>query len=335
MSNSRKPKIAMRRAVALAIAALAAAACATFAPQRQGGPAPAFVPPPKHILERGGLALVLSGGAARGYAHVGVIRVLERNGLRPDLIVGTSSGSVVGALYASGLSAQDLERAIGRLDRRAFSDFVLPGLGFFPGEMGFIKGDRLHAFIDENVRHHLIEDFPIRFAAVATDLRSGVPVAFNTGDVGSAVRASSAAPGIITPVEIDRRIFGDGQISSPLPVHAARLLGATTVIAVDVIYPPDDAFLYSAASVVFQAFTISIYRLKEWERAQADIVVEPDLGRTSGQWSFGERERLIAAGERAAVEALPRLKLLFERARVTSPSPAIPQAPESLSSGHR
>ena len=264
------------------------------------------------------IALVLSGGAARGFAHIGVIKVLEANGLKPDIIVGSSAGSIVGALYASGLTAAELESSLAQLDTSAFTDFVIPGLGFLPGELGFVRGEKLHRFIDARLKTHRIQDFPIRFAAVATDLNSGKAVAFNSGDAGMAVVASSAVPGVIMPVEIDRRRYGDGQIASPLPVGTARVLGAKTVIAVDVVYPPDHAFLYSAVGVLFQAFTISVHQLKMAEATQADLVITPDLGVTSGQMTFGDRERLIAVGEQAAIKMLPEIRAAFARLSTSS-----------------
>ena len=167
------------------------AGCATFSPQLINGPAPRFESPEPLGPSDPGVALVLSGGAARGYAHIGVIRVLEAHGLRPSIVVGSSAGSIVGSLYASGLSTVELEKAMGELGQGTFDDWVLPSLGFFPGVKGLIKGDKLHRFIDERARHHMIEDFPIRFAAVATDIRTGELQIFNAGDVGAAVRASS------------------------------------------------------------------------------------------------------------------------------------------------
>lgn len=259
------------------------------------------------------VALVLSGGAARGYAHIGVIKVLEANGLKPDIIVGCSAGSIVGALYASGLSADELERSIASLDSSSFDDWALPGIAFLASPLGLFKGERIHEFVDSHVKHHMIDAFPIRFAAVATDLASGAVAVFNSGDVGQAVRASSAVPGVITPARISGRLYGDCQISSPLPVAAARLMGGKKIIAVDVIYPPEDAGLTSVLRVLWQTFAISTYRLKEFELAQADVVIAPQLPRTSGQLSFADRERIISAGEMAATSALPRVRELFSR----------------------
>lgn len=306
-----------RRAMAAASLAIIALAggCATFQPAPPSGADPRWIEPTPFPPDSARVALVLSGGAARGFAHVGVIKALEAHGLRPDLIVGSSAGSVIGALYASGLSAAELELAVSRMDGSVFQDLSLPGFGLIPGSLGILRGDGLHRFVDGESRRHHIEDFPIRFAAVATDLNSGEPAVFNAGDVGRAVSASSAVPGLIAPAEIGGRLYGDGQLSSPVPVEAARKLGARTVIAVDVVYPPEDARLTSSMRVVFQAFAISAYRIKQYEIGQADALIAPDLGRTSGQWSFGERDRLIAAGERAALQAIERLRPFFRQAR--------------------
>lgn len=287
------------------------AGCSTLGPPPPQGPDPRFVAGEGYRQGAPRVAIVLSGGAARGFAHIGVIKALEANGLRPDLVVGVSAGSIVGALYASGLTAAQVESAVERMSASTFSDLSLPGLGIIPGSLGMFRGDELHRFIDREVKHHRIEDFPIHFAAVATDLETGLPAIFNAGDVGRAVSASSAVPGLIAPARIAGKLYGDGQISSPVPVEAARKLGAQRVIAVDVIYPPTDAVLTSSMRVVFQAFTIAAYRIKQFEVAMADVVIAPDLGHTSGQMSFNHRARLISAGEDAALRALTRLRPVF------------------------
>lgn len=289
------------------------AGCATFRPPASVDETPAAIIARPFPSSKVPVALVLSGGAARGFAHVGVLKVLEASGLTPDIIVGTSAGSIVGALYASGLNAAELEATVAQLDSSVFSDFVVPGLGFLPGELGFVRGEKLHRFIDARLKHHHIQDFPIRFAAVATDLSSGKSVAFNSGDAGLAVVASSAIPGIIMPVQIGKNQYGDGQIASPLPVAAARALGAKVVIAVDVIYPPEDAFVYSAPGVIFQAFAVSAYHLKEYEKMHADVIIVPDLPKTTGQFTFSDRQHLIDAGERAATRMLPEIRTAFAK----------------------
>ena len=280
----RKAAVTIVRHASRLMLLLLLAGCATFEPPLKRGANPSFVQPDPLPPERPGVALVLSGGAARGYAHIGVIKVLEAEGLRPDIVVGSSAGSIVGALYASGLSADELERALSELGWGSFNDWVLPGLGFLPGAMGFIKGEKLRRFVLDRVKHDRIEDFPIRFGVVCTDLRVGTIELFNAGEVSLAVLASSAIPGIVNPVEISGRLYGDGQISSPVPVQAARRLGAKRIIAVDVIYPPDDAFLYSAPSVVFQ-----------WPRNFSDLYEKVDglnLHEIDLQLSCGERPDL-------------------------------------------
>jgi NTE family protein len=227
------------------------------------------------------------------------------------MVVGCSAGSIVGGLYASGLTIAELEHALERLDISAFNDWAMPGLATFASPLGLFKGDNLHAFVDENLEHHLIEQFPIRFGAVATNLTTGDVAIFNAGDAGMAIRASSAVLGVITPAKIAGNLFGDCQISSPLPVRAARRMGARKVIAVDVVYPPQDAGLTSVMRVLFQSMTISTYRLKELERAEADVVIAPELPRTSGQLSFADRKRIIEAGESAAREALGQVRKVF------------------------
>ena len=257
------------------------------------------------------VALVLSGGGMRGFAHVGVLRGLESHGLRPDLVVGTSAGSIVGALYASGASAGEVGRSLAAMQSATLNDWAFPWTGFPGGAMGLVKGSKLRRFLEERLALRRIEAFPIRFAAVATDLGIGEPKIFNAGNAASAVLASSALPGIVAPVEIGGRLYADGGIASPLPVEAAFALGAKRVVAVDVLYPAQDASIRSAAGVVFQSFIISAQRLKRYESARASLVIAPRLPRTSGQLGFAERERLVAAGEAAVTESIDALRRVF------------------------
>lgn len=306
----------MNRRAPFRILVLFLAGCASPSPAPWEGPDPRFDAPSALDGRREPVALVLSGGAARGFAHVGVLKVLEARGLRPDIVVGSSAGAIVGALYASGLSASQVERSLAELGLSTFNDWALPWFGFGPGAMGVVRGDKLHRFIDDRVMHHRIEQFPIRFAAVATELQGGNVQIFNAGDAGRAVLASSAVPGVIAPVNIGGRLYSDGQISSPLPVQAARTIGARRIIAVDVLYPPEDASPRSAAGVLFQSFIVSAHRLKLFERTQADLVIAPELPRTTGQLGFGDRERLIAAGERAAEDSMEQIEGIFEATAV-------------------
>ena len=276
----------MFRQVVIAVSILLLSGCATFAPPIQVERMPKSVPVPPEIVGKTRWALALSGGSARGFAHIGVLRVLDEAGLKPDLIVGTSAGAIVGSLYASGLSVQQVEAAVRAMDRSLFNDVVLPSLIILPGENGLIRGEKMMRFIDARLMTRHIEDFPIRFAAVATDMKSGEAFAFNSGNAALAVRASASVPGVFTPVDINGRLYGDGQIVSPMPVSIARQLGASRVIAVDVVYPPEQALLSNPVYVLFQAIAISAYRLKESERPHATLVISPQFKTNLGTVYF-------------------------------------------------
>ena len=258
-----------------------------------------------------GLALVLSGGSARGFAHIGVIKTLEEAGIRPDLIVGTSAGSIVGALYASGMRATELE-AVSHQANGVFTLDTDWSRLLRLKSLGLLTGNALHGFVGQHVGHRPIEKMPVPFAAVATDLGSGSAVAFTRGDAGHAVHASCAVPGMFEPVEIQGKLYADGGLSSPLPARIARQLGARIVIAVDVIYPPaDSGALRSPLDVMFQTFLVQTYRLKEAEIGASDLVIAPDIPGTASQYGFSDRAMLIAAGEAAARRALPAMRALL------------------------
>ncbi len=216
-SGSRSGFIAgltsMLRASLIALLALLSA-CADFA----GKPA---------SPSGGKLALVLGGGAARGFAHIGVIKALEAQGIVPDMIVGTSAGSVVAAFYAGGNNGFQLQKLALEMEDGAVTDWVIP-------DRGFIRGEALQNFVNKALSNRTMNALPRKLAVVATDLRSGELVVLSSGDVGLAVRASSSVPGVFQPVRIGNREFVDGGLVSPVPAKVARDLGADVVIAVDI-----------------------------------------------------------------------------------------------------
>jgi NTE family protein len=301
-------------AVTAALAMLASCASTVFISSKAPGDQPAIDPPRFVSATQGappGVALVLSGGAARAFAHLGVLRVLEREGLRPDLVVGSSAGAMVGAYYALGMPVARIEAQAARLDLPTLIDIdpiktLLGGFG-----LGIAKGERLEAFLRESLDVPL-QTMPTPFVAVATDLNTGEPVPLNHGDTPRALRASAAVPGLYEPVRVGERVLGDGQISSPMPVAAARALGARVVIAVDVVYPPQNAPLTSPMAVLFQTITISTYRHLLREREQADLLVRPVIPPTD-DLALSDREWLIAAGEAAAEKTLPALRAALKR----------------------
>lgn len=190
---------ACRRLVAVLLAVAALAGCTVPAPK------PAPVAPPK-------IALALGGGAARGFAHIGVIKALEAQGIVPDIVVGTSAGSVVGSLYAAGLTGFELQKVALQMDEAQVSDWSLP-------DRGVLKGEALQNFINRAVANRPLEKLNRTFAVVATDLQSGEPVVFRTGNTGMAVRASSCVPGVFQPVSINGRDYVDGGLVSGPRAH--------------------------------------------------------------------------------------------------------------------
>lgn len=270
---------------------------------------PVFVAPPDRFRPR--VALVMSGGSARGFAHLGLLRVLEDEGLRPDLVVGTSAGAIVGALYASGLSTARIEHVAGQLDWSVLFDIdplrtLLGGIG-----LGLVSGARLERFLRQHLRLPL-QRFPTPFAAVAADMESGEIVTLNHGDAPRAVRASAAVPGVYAPVRSAGRLLGDGQIVSPLPVSTARRLGSRHVLACDVVYPPHHSEITTPVSMLFQSLVVSGWRHVLAERAHADLVIAPEI-RSSAQLGLGSRDWLVRAGEQAARSRLVEIRRLFER----------------------
>jgi NTE family protein len=256
-------------------------------------PRPIVIPPPK-------IALVLGGGAARGFAHVGVIKMLESQGLAPDIIVGTSAGSVVGALYAAGITGFDLQRRALDLDEKSVSDWALPN-------RGFIKGESLQKYINDAVKGRAIDKLAKPLGVVATDLHSGESVVFRRGNTGMAVRASSSVPGVFQPVTIDGREFVDGGLTSPVPVKAARDMGADIVIAVDISQEPLRAKVQGTIDVLLQTFLIMGRTIAAQELQSADVVVSPATAELASA-SFDSRHLAILEGEKAALAAVPRIR---------------------------
>jgi NTE family protein len=250
------------------------------------------------------VALALGSGAARGFAHVGALKVLEESGIEADIVVGSSAGSVVGVLYCGGIRGDALIEAARQLDMWQLTDWTLP-------DRGVIGGEELQAYVNKQLQGRMIEALDTPFVAVATNLESGEAVLFNSGDPGMAVRASSAIPGVVSPVNINGRDYVDGGLVSQVPVRIARQLGADVVIAIDVSRQPlPKEELESTLGVLQQSFIIMQRRIAEDEVAEADVVIRPAVGEIAvGEFSL--REETIAAGKAAAQAALPEIKQLL------------------------
>ena len=272
-----------------------------------GGCASRTAPPPVNnipatVFKPLKLGLALGGGAARGFAHVGVIAVLEEAGLRPQLVVGTSAGSLVAALYASGKTSAQLQQTALNMEEVAITDWMLPIIG-----RGMFRGDALARYVNELVAARLIENMSIPLGIVATDLGSGNAILFQKGDTGTAVRASSAVPAVFVPVKINGREYVDGGLVSPVPVRFARQMGADVVIAVDISNPPEANTADGTLQILLQTFAIMGKSINQYELTGADVVVRPSLvGLKSAD--FTSRQRAIDAGRAAMLAALPALK---------------------------
>ena len=273
------------------------------------GHARAETPPLLPRARPASVALVLGGGGCRGYGHIGVIRVLEKFDLKPDLVVGSSAGSLVGALYAAGVGADKMEAYGQRMSPNLLRNWIFPKLGLF-------GGNRIRRFVVDRVGARMIESLPVRFAAVATDLRTGELIVLDNGDLGLVVQASSSAPGFLEPVRIGERLLVDGNLSAPVPVVAARRLGARHVLAVDVTFPPQEADLSDPYDALYQGFSILTRKLALEERAGADLAIEPQFPQHN-EMSAATQKKIVQAGERAALEALPKIRALFARAQAT------------------
>lgn len=252
-----------------------------------------------------GLALALGGGAARGFTHIGVLEVLEDLGIRPEWVVGTSAGSLVGALYASGMPLAELKRQALLLEESDLGDWTITG-------RGPLKGEAIEKMVNRLIGNKPIEGFAMKFAAVATDLFNGKPIYFSRGNAGQAVRASSSVPGVFEPVSIRGRDYVDGGLVSPVPVTAARSLGARKVIAVDISAKPRFQPTDSIAQVFLQTFAIMGQQLGAYELAKADIVIVPEVGDLASG-DFSQRIRAVDEGRRAATlqrDAIRKLVVL-------------------------
>jgi NTE family protein len=287
-----------RRHVLAVLPLLALAACQTVPPPVVPNTPPPVKPPVPREPPRIGLAL--GGGAARGFAHIGVIQVLEEAGIRPSLVVGTSAGSLVAALYASGLNGKQLGELALAMDESAITDWAYPG-------RGLLRGEALARYVREHTGAKPIEQMKLPLGIVATDLDSGAPILFQRGDTATAVRASSAVPAVFQPVRIGNREYVDGGLVSPVPVRFARQMGAELVVAVDITSPPDGQPTGDAMRMLLQTFSIMGRSINTFELKEADLVLRPRLDGVSSA-DFTARKRAIQAGREAAQALLPQLR---------------------------
>ncbi len=303
------------RLAASIILVVAAAACTHRGTTLMEGTHP---PPPVPAPKSAKVALVLGAGASKGFAHIGVLKILETNRIPIHMIVGTSAGSFVGCLSAYGYDAYQLQKIAIAIDKAEIADLTVP-------DNGFIKGEKLADYVNRTLRNTPIEKLRIPFYAVATDIQSGQEAVFGRGNAGTAVRASCSIPGIFHPVRIGDRVFVDGGVVSPVAVDAAKRLGADVVIAVDVSADVGAAPPESTIETIMQSVSIMYARLASIQLGRADVVIRPKVGHI-GSADFSKRHEAIMEGEKAAVEALPKIQAALAAAQQTPPATQPPPA---------
>src|SRR4030042_4989955 len=266
--------------------------------------APREIQPPQKPAK---IAVVLGAGASKGFAHIGVLKILESNKIPLHMIIGTSAGSFVGSLYAYGYNAFELQRLSFAIEKDEIIDLTIP-------DNGFIKGERLEGFINRMLGNTPMEKLRIPFYAVATDIQSGSEVVFGNGNTGTAVRASCSIPGIFRPVNISGRMYVDGGVVSPVAVEAARRLGADVVIAVNVSGDVEAYTPNGIIETILQAINIMYSKLAAIQLLKADIVIKQRVGYI-GITDFSKKHEATLEGEKAALDALPQIQEIVNKLR--------------------
>lgn len=294
-------------------------ACGTVVRKPEVAPVPADNSSAPIKVREPVVALVLGGGGVKGFAHVGVIKVLESHGIKPNIVVGTSAGSFVGALYASGMTAFKLQSVALGMQETDIRDLTL-------SSQGFLVGEKLQQYVNTQVGNKAIQQFPVRFAAVATDLESGEKVAFNYGNAGQAVRASCSIPNVFLPARIGKRQFVDGGLVSPVPVLTARDMGADVVIAVDISARPRNGVAAMGWwSLLDQSINILSQQAIRTELAQADVVIQPSVQHADAL-NLDQRHEFLLEGEKVAQQVIPKVLAAIQASRERLAAQASPQA---------
>jgi NTE family protein len=253
------------------------------------------------------VAVVLGAGVSRGFAHVGVLKVLEAHKVPINLIVGTSAGSFVGSIYASGIDAFHVQKMALAIQKDEVVDLTIP-------DNGFIRGEKLESFVNKMVQNVVIERLKIPFRAVATNVLTGEEVVFAMGNTGKAVRASCSIPGVFQPVRIGDKAYVDGGLVSPVPVDAARKAGADVVIVVDISAGVAKTHPQGILETILQSIDIMYAKIAEVQIRNADVLIRPRVSHINSS-DFDRRHEAILEGEKAAVEALPKILQILNKLR--------------------
>ena len=267
-------------------------------------PEPIKVEPSPKPLPK--VALVLGGGAAKGFAHVGVIRVLEKEKIPIDMIVATSVGALVGAIYASERDSFQLEWLAYQVTKEDIFDFSI-----LYSKLGPVQGEKLEEFLKTKLKVKKLEDLQLPLYPVATDLMTGETVSLERGSIARAVRASSAIPGVFVPVQFAGRTLIDGGVTNNLPIDIARQKGADVVIAVNLSQDVKNVQIDSVIDIILQSIDIMGKELLKYKRQGAEVLIEPQVGDV-GTMDFSQKKRCIEEGMKAARKALPQIQQKIE-----------------------
>jgi len=263
--------------------------------------------PPQPLPKPAKVAIVLGAGAAKGFAHIGVLKVLESHRIPVHMVVGTSVGSLVGSLYAYGYNPYELQTIAFAISKDDVADYTIP-------DNGFIKGEKLENFVNNKVKYTTIDKFKIPFYAVATNIQTGEEMVFGRGNTGRAVRASCSIPGVFNPVMIGDKAYVDGGVVSPVAIDVARKFGADVVIVVDISSSLSSTTPTGTFETIIQAVEIMHNKMSIIQLKNADVVIKPKVG-TIGSSDFTKRHEAIMEGEKAAAEAIPAINQIISRLR--------------------
>ena len=298
----------LRRSLGLSLLTLSLSACGLLG-GGSGSQTPSRQPLTATSKPQAVIGLALGGGASKGFAHIGVIKVLEENNIPVKIVTGTSAGALVGSLYASGMNAPRLQREAENLQRADLVDLTL-------STSGFIRGEKLQNYINRQVGNRPIQNLPRKFAAVATEFDTGRSVVFRSGNTGQAVRASASIPNVFQPAVINGKRYVDGGLTAPVPVSAARQMGANVVIAVDISAKPARISQSGFFSYLDQSLNIMSTPALNSELAKADVVIKPQVQHLGAVGGFDEKAHAIKLGEDATRAALPQIRAVLQRYQV-------------------
>jgi NTE family protein len=263
-------------------------------------------PEPIPVKKEPKIALVLGGGSAKGFAHVGVIRVLEQEKIPIHMIVGTSVGSLIGGIYAARPDSFQLEWTAFKIDRNDILDFSIVS------KMGPVQGVRLEEFVEQNVKARKVEETKIPFVPVATDLNTGETVTLDKGPMAKAIRASSSIPGIFPPVTFGSRTLVDGGVTDNVPCDIAKAKGADIIIAVNLQKDVKNDQIDSIVDVIGQSISIMMRESSKAKMACADVIIEPEA-KGIGMFDFARKKQLMEEGIKAAKLAMPKIREALAR----------------------